>query len=69
MRFPRQRSASLTGQDWLRFLDSSGGDGQFSEGPGRVLAQGPYVRELSDDVDSRTLTSLVRHWIRRNTGR
>jgi hypothetical protein len=69
MRFPRHEVASLTGQDWLRFLDSSGGDGQFSEGPGRVLAQGPYVRELSDDVDSRTLTSLVRHWIRRNTGR
>jgi len=68
MRFPRRDIASLTGQDWLRFLDSSGGEGQFSHGPGRVLAQGPYMRQLPDDVDSHALTSLIRHWIRRNTG-
>lgn len=67
-RFPRQEIASLTGQDWLRFLDNSGGDGRFSQGPGRVLAHGPYMRRLPDDVDSRALTSLVRQWISRNTG-
>ena len=69
MRFPRQEIASLTGQDWLRFLDSSGGEGQFSQGPGRVLAQGPYMRNLTEDVDSRALTSLIRRWIERNSGR
>lgn len=69
MRFPRQEVASLTGPEWLQFLDRSGGDGQFSEGPGKVLAQGPYMRELPDDVDSRALTQLVRQWITRNTGR
>jgi hypothetical protein len=68
MRFPRQEIASLTGHDWLRFLDSSGGNGQFSRGPGRVLAQGPYMRTLPEPVDGRALTRLVRHWIQRNTG-
>jgi hypothetical protein len=68
MRFPRQEIASLTGQDWLRFLDGTGGEGQFSQGPGRVLAQGPYMRELPDDIDCRALTSLIRQWITRNTG-
>ena len=68
MRFPRHEIASLTGHDWLRFLDSSGGDGQFSRGPGRILAQGPYMRTLPEPVDGRALTRLVRHWIRINTG-
>ncbi len=66
-RFPRHEIASLTGHDWLRFLDESGGDGLFSSGPGEVLAQGPYMRKLPNAVDSRALTGLVRHWIRRNT--
>ena len=56
MRFPRQEIASLTGIKWLQFLDSSGGDGQFSQGPGKVLAQGPYMRELPNGVDGRALT-------------
>jgi len=68
MRFPRHEIASLTGREWLQFLDRSGGDGQFSEGPGKVLAQGPYMRELPDEFDSRALTQLVRQWITRNTG-
>lgn len=68
MRFPRREIASLTGQDWLRFLDRSGGDGQFCDGAGRVLAQGPYMRSVPDAVDGRALTNLVRQWIRRNTG-
>ena len=66
-RFPRHQIASLTGDDWLRFLDDSGGEGRFSSGPGQVLAQGPYMRRLPDAVDSQALTRLVRQWIRRNT--
>jgi hypothetical protein len=68
MRFPRREIASLTGIEWLQFLDSSGGNGQFSQGPGKVLAHGPYMRELPNEVDSRALTTVIRHWIRRNTG-
>lgn len=68
MRFPRQEIASLTGIKWLQFLDSSGGNGQFSQGPGKVLAQGPYMRKLRDEVDHRALTTVIRQWIQRNTG-
>ena len=67
MRFPDQAVASLTGKDWLRFLDESGGNGRFCNGPGRVLADGPYVRDLPGAVDTRGLTRLVRDWINKNS--
>jgi len=68
MRFPRQEIASLTGIKWLQFLDRSGGNGQFSRGPGKVLAHGPYMRELPDEIDSRALTTVIRRWIEQNAG-
>lgn len=71
MHFPRQSIASLTGNDWLTFLDESGGNGQFSNGPGQVLSQGPYKRKLSetadDSLDIQALTRLIRDWIKTNT--
>lgn len=67
MRFPDQTVAPLTGKDWLRFLDESGGDGRFCDGPGWVLADGPYVRDLPDAVDTRGLTALIRDWINKNS--
>lgn len=68
MRFPRKDIAALTGDAWLEFLDSSGGNGQFCRGAGRVLADGPYVRDIRDSVDSRALGSLIRTWIKKNSG-
>lgn len=68
MRFPRKDIAALTGDAWLDFLDSSGGNGQFRQGAGRVLADGPYVRDLQASVDSRALGSLIRTWIKKNSG-
>ena len=35
--FPRHQVAALTGEDWLRFLDTHGGNGRFCDGPGRQL--------------------------------
>lgn len=67
MRFPRRAVASLAGRDWLGFLDESGGDGRFRDGPGQVLAEGPYIRDLPDDFDSIALALLVRDWIKKNT--
>ena len=66
--FPTQQTASLTGNDWLKFLDESGGNGQFYTGPGRVLADGPYVRNVPETVDVHVLTTLVRDWVRKNAG-
>jgi len=36
----------LQGEAWLRFLDGTGKRRDFSEGPGRLLLEGGYRREL-----------------------
>ena len=41
-RYSRSQVASLTGSAWLRFLDETGGNGQFERGVGRVLKDGAY---------------------------
>jgi Domain of unknown function (DUF4381) len=68
MRFPRDRVAALTGNAWLDFLDASGGEGRFRNGPGRVLANGPYQRTLPGDMDAHGLIGVARDWIKKNTG-
>lgn len=69
MKFPRQQVAALTGKEWLSFLDLHGGDGEYSNGIGRVLADGPYARpgQAGNQVDKNALLSLARKWIKRNT--
>lgn len=67
-RYPAEQVASLTGGDWLQFLDSTGGDGGFSNGVGRVLESAPY-RPRVDAVPVAELATLVRGWAKRNLGR
>ncbi|SER07059.1 protein of unknown function [Nitrosomonas sp. Nm51] len=61
--WPAKKVAALTGQSWLDFLDTSGGKGRFSSGPGRLLLAGPY-REAGTDLDE--LIDLARQWIKTN---
>lgn len=67
-RYPRREVAALSGEAWLAFLDRSGGDGRFAQGPGRVLASGPYVPPdaVDGELDKEQLIALGRLWIRRN---
>ncbi|MDC8445070.1 MAG: DUF4381 domain-containing protein [Nitrosomonas sp.] len=58
--WPAETVAALSGQDWLDFLDSHGGNGQFSRGPGRVLEFAPYQKQPAD-LDQ--LIALARRWI------
>lgn len=69
MRYPRRQVAALTGANWLCFLDESGGQGRFSQGPGHVLATAPYQSTLPADLDTRALGTLVRDWVKKNTER
>lgn len=62
--FPGQQVAALTGEAWLTFLDSHGGDGHFLDGPGRQLVEAPYRPAAPVAADE--LAGLVRDWIRRN---
>ena len=68
MRYPRAEVAPLSGVEWLRFLDRSGGGGRFEHGPGRVLAEGPYRRVQIEPPEAEALVVLVRDWIEVNTG-
>lgn len=63
LHFPRRQVAALTGEAWLRFLDASGGRGRFADGPGRVLADAPYQRELPAELDVANLAALLREWV------
>ncbi|MGF1644805.1 MAG: DUF4381 domain-containing protein [Thiotrichales bacterium] len=63
-RYPRAEVAPLAGVEWLRFLDRTGGDGQFSTGVGTALAHGPY--QATPAFDREALLRLARRWLRRN---
>lgn len=62
--FPRQQVAGLSDEDWLRFLDNTGGDGQFQQGAGQQLTVAPYT--ANPTVDAEALYILIRGWIQRN---
>ena len=59
--FHRNESASLTGEEWLLFLDKINGDDSFSKGAGRVLIEAPY--QSSPDYDEQALLQLIKRWI------
>ncbi|MFK7160430.1 DUF4381 domain-containing protein [Marinospirillum sp. MEB164] len=69
--FQRDHVASLTGEEWLTFLDWSKGPSKdpqasFKEGSGRILAWGAYHAK-PQEFDAEQLRQLVRTWIRRQT--
>lgn len=59
--FPREQAASLTGGDWLAFLDRTCAGGIFSEGAARALEISAYRPEPS--MDPSALILAVRSWI------
>lgn len=64
--WPRRDVAGLVGDAWLAFLDRHDGQERFTQGPGRLLADGPY-RPVSD-IPAARVADLVELWIRRNPG-
>lgn len=62
--FPHQEVAGLTGQAWLEFLDRSGNTRDFTQGPGVVLAEGPYRPALPEQFDPDALIRSVENWVR-----
>ena len=55
-------ASTLSGSDWLAFLDGHLGGEEFSQGPGRIFLDGPYQRQADFDVDA--VFALVRRWLR-----
>lgn len=60
---PRKVVASLTGDDWLRFLDEPLDQPEFMLGVGRVLRDAPYAPGQSVDIDA--LFVLTRRWLKK----
>ena len=59
--FPRSQVAGLSGQSWLKFLDTTGHTNQFSDGPGQALRSGPYQTHGPRAVSE--LIPLIERWI------
>jgi hypothetical protein len=67
--YPRERVASLTGEEWLAFLDRTGRTEAFTAGPGRWLARLAYEPRLIASLSPAELNELraaARDWILRH---
>ncbi|PCI00678.1 MAG: hypothetical protein COB79_05350 [Zetaproteobacteria bacterium] len=64
--YPRKDVAGLSGDAWLRFLDTHLGKSKqsapFSRGPGRILVTAPYQALI--EIDGQALLSLCKNWIK-----
>lgn len=64
--YPRADVASLSGEDWLDFLDAHYTGPRFSEGTGRKLLALSYLPRDQwqlDDAERSTLIRMVQDWI------
>ncbi|MFQ5658913.1 MAG: DUF4381 domain-containing protein [Gammaproteobacteria bacterium] len=60
--FSRMQTASLTGDAWLQYLDRPMQDHPFSSGPGRILIDAPYRREVrAEEIEP--VINLCKEWI------
>jgi len=64
---PRTEAASLTGRQWLAFLDKSVKGAPFSEGCGQLLAEAPYRNTPPDDLEISQLFRLCEDWLKAQT--
>jgi hypothetical protein len=68
--YSRATVASLMGEEWLAFLDRTGGTKEFTEGSGRMLPEILYasIESLKTLPDERVaaLRETVRRWIGRH---
>ena len=60
--YPALNIEAMHGEKWLAFLEQSSKHRGFIQGPGQVLAEGPY-RAQQTDIDKNALTMLAEHWI------
>ncbi len=59
--FPREESAGLTGEEWLKFLDQYSAKNEFNNGVGRVLIEAPY--QADPEFNTNELIDLISSWI------
>ena len=57
-RYGRSKTAGLTGTRWLDFLDRVSDSTDFTQGPGKLLAQGPYQRQTEGELEKLRATII-----------
>ncbi|ATI03366.1 MULTISPECIES: DUF4381 domain-containing protein [Cycloclasticus] len=62
---PRNKTAGLTGKDWLEYLDQSVDGTPFSTGIGRYLSETPYRQTAPEDIEIDDLIELCECWLKR----
>ena len=61
--FPRSKAASLTGQDWLKFLDSPLNEQRFNTEVGTILSDSRY-RKQKPQLEIPALIALCEDWLK-----
>jgi hypothetical protein len=67
--YPRERVASLTGEEWMAFLDRTGSTDVFTRGEGCWLASLAYEPKLAgslSEAEQKGLRMAARNWIIRH---
>ena len=59
----RNKTASLTGQHWLEYLDSTVDGSPFTSGVGRYLADAHYQKIQSADLDISAVIRVCENWL------
>ena len=62
--WPREKVASLSGESWLRFLDTHGRNSSFSESPSHLLLDLEYRGGSLTAEEEHALRQMAGHWIR-----
>ena len=60
----RNETASLTGKDWLEYLDSTVNGSPFTSGAGRFLADTHYQKIPVADLDISSVISVCENWLK-----
>jgi len=60
----RNETASLTGQHWLEYLDSTVDGSPFTSGAGRFLGDAHYQKIKSADLDISSVISVCENWLK-----
>ena len=60
----RNETASLTGQRWLEYLDSSVNGSPFTSGAGRFLADAHYQKTPVAELDISSVISVCENWLK-----
>jgi len=63
--YGRKKTAHLTNENWLNFLDNTNNTQDFSQGIGRHLISAPYVKSLNE-FDMTALFKLIEQWSKNN---